>query len=168
MRRLTGRGKFWLLYALFLGLVIYSCAHSQDRDEARFNCYVMTEAHRVGITVSQVFRLWDVESGQFRDAAPDGSRGECGRAQIKLSTARVYDSTMTRERLREKWTNTRIMFLHLQTLRGQLQEAGVGYDLLPVLMFSAFNRGIAKVLVKVKAHKPASNQYGRRVAWGKP
>ena len=75
---------------------------------------------------------------------------------------------MTRERLREKWTNTRIMFLHLQTLRGQLQEAGVGYDLLPVLMFSAFNRGIAKVLEKIKAHKPASNQYGRRVAWGKP
>jgi len=35
-------------------------------------------------------------------------------------------------------------------------------------MFSAFNRGITKVLAKIKAHKPASNSYGRRVAWGKP
>ena len=135
-------------------------------DEARFDAYVMKEAHRSGITVSQVFRLWDVESGKLRDATPDGKLGECGRAQIMIATARMYEPLITKAELRTKWVNTRIMFKHLRTLRAQLQEAGVDNDLLPVLMFTAYNCGMTKVLAGIAAHKHASSKYGRHIAWG--
>jgi hypothetical protein len=133
-------------------------------DEAMFDAYVMREAHHSGVTVSQVFRLWNVESGRMLDDTPNGKRGEIGRAQIMLSTARDYDRTVTARRLHGKWVNTRVLFQHLRSLRQQLRDAGVPNSLLPLFIFSAYNRGIAKVLKDWKRNHRGWNAYGKQVA----
>lgn len=169
MRRLTSAGTMWVLYILSLASIVYSCAtcaHGQGREDMQFNAYVAREARRTGVTVQQVDRLWHMESGRFRDVTPDGKLGECGRAQILLSTARDYEPTVTRSELRTKWVNTRIMFKHLRSIKRQLLARGVADSLLPALMFTAYNRGAGAVLKSLKHGRSGWTRYGMHVANG--
>jgi soluble lytic murein transglycosylase-like protein len=85
--------------------------------------------------------------------------GAIGLTQLMLSTAKFYDSTLTRERLYDRNTNLRIGFRYLRDLikeqRGDIEMA-----------LLAYNRGPAAVQVAKDLDLDASNGYERIVLKG--
>lgn len=103
------------------------------------------------------FRLVKLES-EFEDRARS-SVGAIGLTQLMLSTARFYDSSLTREKLYDRDTNLRIGFRYL---RGLIQE--YRGDVQTALL--AYNRGPAAVATARELDLDASNGYDRIVLKG--
>jgi soluble lytic murein transglycosylase-like protein len=103
------------------------------------------------------FPLVKLESG-FKEKARS-EVGAIGLTQLMLSTARFYDSSLTRETLYDRDTNLRIGFRYLRDLikeqRGDIQMA-----------LLAYNRGPAAVQVAKELDLDASNGYDRIVLKG--
>lgn len=100
------------------------------------------------------FRLVRVESS-FRPQAV-GPAGSVGLAQVKPSTARWLDSTVTRERLFEAETNLRLGFRYLRMLLNVY-----GHDTRLALL--AYNRGPGTVAGLLALGEDPGNGYASRV-----
>lgn len=100
------------------------------------------------------FRLVRTESA-FRQRAV-GPAGAVGLAQVKPSTARWLDTTVTRERLFEAETNLRLGFRYLRMLLRM-------YDHDTRLALLAYNRGPGTVAALLSIGEDPGNGYAGRV-----
>lgn len=100
------------------------------------------------------FRLVRTESS-FHPAAV-GPAGAVGLAQVRPSTARWLDSTITRERLFEAGTNLRLGFRYLRMLLDM-------YDHDTRLALLAYNRGPGTVAALLAIDEDPANGYASRV-----
>lgn len=100
------------------------------------------------------FRLVRTESS-FHPMAV-GPAGSVGLAQVKPSTARWLDSTITRERLFEATTNLRLGFRYLRMLLDM-------YDHDTRLALLAYNRGPGTVAALLAIGEDPGNGYASRV-----
>lgn len=100
------------------------------------------------------FRLVRVESS-FR-AGVVGPAGAVGLAQVRPSTARWLDSTVTRDHLFEAETNLRLGFRYLRMLLGRYR-----HDMRLALL--AYNRGPGTVAAILALGQDPANGYASRV-----
>lgn len=110
-----------------------------------------------GIHPSLGFQLVKVESsfnGRARSSA-----NAIGYTQLRLATARFYDSTLTEERLHDRVTNLRIGFRFLKDLMRQFDQ-----DLHLALV--AYNRGPARVAALIAKGEDPRNGYSESVLRG--
>lgn len=105
------------------------------------------------------FRLVRVESS-FRSHAISPA-GAVGLAQVRPSTARWLDSTVTRERLFEAETNLRLGFRYLRMLLNQHE-----HDIRLALL--AYNRGPGTVAALLALGEDPGNGYAARVLGTRP
>jgi soluble lytic murein transglycosylase-like protein len=115
---------------------------------------VFDAAIREGIDPELAFRLVRLES-QFNPRAVS-KVGAVGLTQLMPSTARLFDKSITREKLYDGETNLRIGFHYLRTLLDQF-HGNVRLALL------AYNRGEDAVWRDVHAGVNAGNGYDRSV-----
>lgn len=110
-----------------------------------------------GIDPDLAFPLVRLES-EFKERAKS-EVGAIGLTQLMLSTAKYYDSALTRDRLYDRTTNLHIGFRYLRDLireqRGDIQMA-----------LLAYNRGPAAVELAKQLDLDASNGYDRIVLKG--
>lgn len=106
------------------------------------------------IDVDLAFRLVRTESS-FRARAV-GPMGAVGLAQVRPSTARWLDSTVTRERLFEAETNLRVGFRYLRKLLDMY-----AHDTRLALL--AYNRGPGTVAALLSLGEDPGNGYADRV-----
>ena len=114
-------------------------------------------ALEVGLDPELGFRLVNVES-QFKEHATSGV-GAAGLTQVMLSTARYYDSKITKERLYKRETNLRIGFKYLRDLIDE-HHGNVKLALL------TYNRGAQAVQNELSLGLDPSNGYDRKVMRG--
>ena len=107
-----------------------------------------------GIDPDLAFRLVRVESS-FQGRAI-GPRGAVGYAQVRPSTARWLDSTVTREKLFDAETNLRLGFRYLRMLLDR-------YDDDTRLVLLAYNRGPGTVAALLAMGEDPANGYASRV-----
>lgn len=111
-----------------------------------------------GLDPALAFRLVRVESSFRRKAV--GPAGSVGYTQVKPSTARWLDPTVTREKLFEAETNLRLGFRYLGMLLRQ-------YDNDARLALVAYNRGPGTVAAILAMGQDPANGYAMRVL-GRP
>ncbi len=110
-----------------------------------------------GLDPSLGFRLVKVESGFQRTAR--SHMAALGYTQVRLATARFYDSTLTEQRLLERDTNLRIGFRFLQDLLKQF-DGDMNLALL------AYNRGPSRVAAILADGGDPNNGYDAAVLKG--
>ncbi|MGH7560311.1 MAG: lytic transglycosylase domain-containing protein [Gemmatimonadales bacterium] len=110
-----------------------------------------------GIHPSLGFQLVKVESG-FKGGARS-SMNAIGYTQLRLATARFYDSTLTEERLHDRDVNLRIGFRFLKDLMRQFDQ-----DLHLALV--AYNRGPTRVIELMERGEDPRNGYSDVVLKG--
>lgn len=109
-----------------------------------------------GIDPDLAFRLIFVES-RFQGGAV-GPAGSVGYMQLRPSTARWLDSTVTRSELFEAETNLRLGFRYLRMLMDRYDDIR--------LALLAYNRGPGTVGALMDMGRDPSNGYARRVLGG--
>ena len=107
-----------------------------------------------GIDPGIAFRLVQTESSFKRTAV--SSAGAIGYAQIKPSTARWLDPTISSEDLFDRDTNLRLGFGYLARLADQYDQ-----DMRMALL--AYNRGPARIRRMIAEGKDPANGYARRI-----
>lgn len=107
-----------------------------------------------GIDPGIAFRLVQTESSFKRTAV--SSAGAIGYAQIKPSTARWLDPTISSEDLFDRDTNLRLGFGYLAKLADQYDQ-----DMRMALL--AYNRGPARIRRMIAEGKDPANGYARRI-----
>ncbi len=110
-----------------------------------------------GIHPALAFQLVKVESG-FK-AGARSEMNAIGYTQLRLATARFYDSTLTEERLHDRITNLRIGFRFLKDLLNQFDQ-----DLHLALL--AYNRGPTRVAEMMARGEDPRNGYSEVVLKG--
>ena len=110
-----------------------------------------------GIHPAVAFQLVKVESG-FK-AGARSEKNAIGYTQLRLPTARFYDSTLTVERLHDRETNLRIGFRFLKDLLKQFD-----HDLHLALL--AYNRGPTRVTEMIARGEDPRNGYSDVVLKG--
>ena len=110
-----------------------------------------------GIHPSLGFQLIKVESGFKPGAKSD--KGAIGYAQVRLKTARGYDSSLTERALQDRDTNLRIGFRFLKDMLAQFDQ-----DLQMALV--AYNRGPSRVVELMTRGEDPSNGYAQSVLKG--
>lgn len=116
---------------------------------------------REGFTVAQLERLWKVESGR-RDWVI-GKKGEIGRGQIKIETARIYSPKITKAELKDSVVNTVITIKHLSSLKSHFKSMGFKGKRLDLLTLSAYNRGLTNVLKSLSCGYSGINNYAWKI-----
>lgn len=114
-----------------------------------------------GFEFHYIDRLWFIESAYRDDVI--GLAREVGRGQVKLSTARDYDSLATIDLLKDSLYNASITLTHLSFLRDKLARRGYGGRRLKLLTFSAYNRGLGRVYADIHRGRDPVNSYARRI-----
>ena len=112
---------------------------------------------REGVDPELAFRLVRLES-EFNPRAKS-SVGALGLTQLMPSTAKLYDATVTREKLFEPEVNLRVGFKYLRTLL-DMYKGNVRYALL------AYNRGEDAVWRDIRAGVNPGNGYDSSVMRG--
>lgn len=110
-----------------------------------------------GIHPSLGYQLVKVESN-FRSGARS-EKGAIGYAQVRLKTARGYDSTLTERALHDRDTNLRIGFRFLKDMLDQFDQ-----DLSMALV--AYNRGPTRVADLISQGENPANGYAEAVLKG--
>ena len=110
-----------------------------------------------GIHPSLGYQLVKVESN-FRSGARS-EKGAIGYAQVRLKTARGYDSTLTERTLHDRDTNLRIGFRFLKDMLDQFDQ-----DLSMALV--AYNRGPTRVADLISQGANPANGYAEAVLKG--
>lgn len=110
-----------------------------------------------GIHPSLGFQLVKVESRFHSDAR--SARDAIGYTQLRLKTARIYDSAVTERQLTDRDTNLRLGFRFLKDLLGRFDQ-----DLSLALL--AYNRGPTLVADMVTRGEDPANGYARVVLKG--
>ena len=110
-------------------------------------------AREEGIHPSLAFQLIKVESG-FRQVR--SNRGAIGYTQLRLATARGYDSTLTERSLYDRDTNLRLGFRFLRELLGRFDQD------LPMALV-AYNRGPSRVVDLLSRGEDPANGYAEAV-----
>ena len=110
-----------------------------------------------GIHPSLGFQLVKVESG-FRPTARS-VKGAIGYTQLRLKTARIYDSTVTERELEERDLNLRLGFRFLKDLLARFDQ-----DLQMALL--AYNRGPTRVTDMLARGEDPRNGYSEAVMKG--
>jgi len=112
---------------------------------------------RAGVEPELAFRLVRLES-EFNPRAVS-KVGALGLTQLMPSTAKLYDATVTREKLFEPEVNLRVGFKYLRTLL-DMYKGNVRYALL------AYNRGEDAVWRDIRAGVNPGNGYDSSVMRG--
>jgi soluble lytic murein transglycosylase-like protein len=107
-----------------------------------------------GLHPSLGFQLVRVESRFQGDAR--SPRGAIGYTQLRLATARAYDSTLTERDLLDRDTNLRLGFRFLKDLLGRFEQ-----DV--NLALTAYNRGPSRVTEMMTRGEDPANGYAEAV-----
>ncbi len=107
-----------------------------------------------GLHPALAFQLVKVESGFQSDAK--STKGAIGFTQLRLATARAYDSTLTERDLLDRDTNLRIGFRFLKDLMARFDQ-DVNLALL------AYNRGPTRVTELMTQGEDPANGYAEAV-----
>jgi soluble lytic murein transglycosylase-like protein len=107
-----------------------------------------------GLHPSLAFQLVKVES-RF-EASAKSTKGAIGYTQLRLSTARAYDSTLTERDLLDRDTNLRIGFRFLKDLLARFDQ-----DINVALV--AYNRGPTRVSEMMTRGEDPANGYAEAV-----
>jgi len=129
----------------------YSAAYRVPSDMAEA---IYDIALAEGLHPSLAFQLVKVESGFQANAR--SSKGAIGFTQLRLTTARAYDSTLTERDLVDRDTNLRIGFRFLKDLLAR-------FDQDVNLALVAYNRGPTRVTELMTAGEDPANGYAEAV-----
>lgn len=127
---------------------------TQYRISADLATAILDHSDEEGIDPGIAFRLVQTESSFKRTAV--SSAGAIGYAQIKPSTAKWLDPTISTEDLFDRDTNLRLGFGYLAKLADQYDQ-----DMRMALL--AYNRGPARIRRMIAEGKDPANGYARRI-----
>jgi len=145
------------LIAVVIAVVVTQSTTVSNLTSPRLSDYeiMRSSAQSHGFTMVQIERLWMRES--LRDDSAIGRHGEIGRGQIKLSTARIYDTAATKAKLHDSLYNMQLTLTYLRDLKNQMGGNRT-------LAFAAYNRGPGRVLSDLKNKRNPVNRYAHFVA----